>query len=146
MNSFEDNKEHNTLMNSFIKTQLTSVSYGSEVPMTSEELSMWKPTYFEVTGLWGAAPDTESKFYTEGRWVITPTTKKRVYPVGVIPKGSRAELYYGVMKLTGEIPVEFHNHFSHLVKWWGNWINFHTCEDCGVFTHPTDSTHEVCYQ
>lgn len=143
MNMFADNKEFDTLMNEFIKKELFTVRYGEETKLTPEEIDEWKPIYFEGSGTWGA--DVESgapfSFYEEGKWQLTSaTTKRRVYHAGVLRPKCRNELYYGVLGKSGEIPVDFHKHFNHLVRWWNNYKLSHSCSNCGHFVHPSSST------
>ena len=128
------------VMKEFIYDELISHKYGEEVPLTEEEMEEWKPKYFEGSGTWGVDVEVGApvSWYWDGKWMLpTGTTKKRIYPLGVLRPGVRNELYYRVLGQKGQIPVEFHRQFNHLVNWWKNWMDHNSCSSCGRFTPPS---------
>ena len=133
----------NELMNEFIKKELTTVRHGEEVAMTKTEIEELKPKFFETSGTWGADVEAGAPydFYMCGKWeLMSGTTKRRTWGIGQLRPKCRNELYYGVLNLTGEIPVEFHVVFNKLVKHWKDWMYSHSCSNCGHFVHPSSST------
>lgn len=136
----------NELMNEFIKKELTTVRRGEEVTMTQNEIEELKPKFFEGSGTWGADVEAGAPydFYMSGKWeLMSRTTKRRTWGIGQMRPKCRNELYYGLLGLTGEIPVEFHKEFNRLVKWWLNWMRSHSCTNCGIFNPPT-KTPTIC--
>ena len=136
----------NELMNEFIKKELTTVRRGEEVTMTQEEIEELKPKFFETSGTWGADVEAGAPydFYMYGKWeLLSGTTKCRIWGIGQMRPKCRNELYYGVLNLTGEIPVEFHVAFNKLVKHWKDWMYSHSCTNCGTF-NPPQNTSTIC--
>ena len=136
----------NELMNEFIKKELTTVRRGEEVTMTQEEIEELKPKFFETSGTWGADVEAGAPydFYMYGKWeLLSGTTKRRIWGIGQMRPKCRNELYYGVLNLTGEIPVEFHVVFNKLVKHWKDWMYSHSCTNCGTF-NPPQNTSTIC--
>ena len=136
----------NELMNEFIKKELTTVRRGEELVMTQDEIMTLKPKFFEGSGTWGVDVEAGAPydFYMYGKWeLLSGTTKHRIWGIGQMRPKCRNELYYGVLNLTGEIPVEFHVAFNKLVKHWKDWMYSHSCTNCGTF-NPPQNTSTIC--